>query len=210
MHPWAAEGVHARRVPDGKCHRPPALPEFHSFSGNPPLCSLPRISIIPKRWNFTVCKISCCFWTWIHWVSCSASLCTGLSFFFIKMLYWSIFDFKCYADFFHTAKWFSYTYVCRLLMFVTKPYSTLPNPTTCNLPGSSVCGILWVRLLEWVAIPFSRESSQPGSLMSPTLAGGFFTISAIWEAPYISVCVCLYSFSFSFLLFHFLSSGCWV
>ena len=31
----------------------------------------------------------------------------------------------------------------------------------CNLPGSSVPGILQARVLEWVAIPSSRESSPP-------------------------------------------------
>ena len=31
----------------------------------------------------------------------------------------------------------------------------------CSLPGSSVHGILKARILEWVAIPFSRGSSQP-------------------------------------------------
>ena len=31
----------------------------------------------------------------------------------------------------------------------------------CGLPGSSVCGILQARLLEWVAISCSRGSSQP-------------------------------------------------
>ena len=31
---------------------------------------------------------------------------------------------------------------------------------TCSLPGSSVLGILWVRVFECVAIPFSRGSSQ--------------------------------------------------
>ena len=31
----------------------------------------------------------------------------------------------------------------------------------CSLPGSSVYGILQARILEWVAIPFSRGSSQP-------------------------------------------------
>ena len=29
----------------------------------------------------------------------------------------------------------------------------------CSLPGSSVHGIFWARILEWVAIPFSRGSS---------------------------------------------------
>ena len=30
----------------------------------------------------------------------------------------------------------------------------------CNLPGSSILGILQARILEWVAIPFSKGSSQ--------------------------------------------------
>ena len=30
------------------------------------------------------------------------------------------------------------------------------DPMECSLPGSSVHGILWARILEWVAIPFSR------------------------------------------------------
>ena len=34
-------------------------------------------------------------------------------------------------------------------------------PTLCDLPGSFVHGILQARILEWVAIPFSRGSSQP-------------------------------------------------
>ena len=74
--------------------------------------------------------------------------------------------------------------------------STLCNPTDCNLPGSSVYGILQAKLLEWVAIPSSRGSShqgiEPTSLKSPASAVGFvfvflffvlfFTTSAIWEA----------------------------
>ena len=31
-----------------------------------------------------------------------------------------------------------------------------------SLSGSSVHGILQARILEWVAVPFSRGSSQPG------------------------------------------------
>ena len=46
-------------------------------------------------------------------------------------------------------------------------YSSTPNeslslqPHDCSSPGSSVNGILQTRILEWVAIPFSRRSSQP-------------------------------------------------
>ena len=38
---------------------------------------------------------------------------------------------------------------------------TLCDPTDCSLPGSSVHGIFQARVLEWVAIFFSRASSQP-------------------------------------------------
>ena len=33
----------------------------------------------------------------------------------------------------------------------------------CNLPGSSVHGILQARVLEWVAISFSRDLPDPGT-----------------------------------------------
>ena len=38
---------------------------------------------------------------------------------------------------------------------------TLCDPMDCNLSGSSVHGIFQARILKWVAIPFSRGSSQP-------------------------------------------------
>ena len=37
----------------------------------------------------------------------------------------------------------------------------LCDPMECSLPGSSVHGIFEARVLEWVAISFSRGSSQP-------------------------------------------------
>ena len=39
--------------------------------------------------------------------------------------------------------------------------STLCKLMGCSLPGSSVHGILWARMLEWVAVPSSKRSSQP-------------------------------------------------
>ena len=45
----------------------------------------------------------------------------------------------------------------------------------CNPPGSSVCGILQARILEWEAIPFSRDPSQPSDRIPVScIAGGFF------------------------------------
>ena len=46
------------------------------------------------------------------------------------------------------------------------------DPMDCRPPGSSVHGISQARILEWVAISFSRGSSGPGiGLVSPALAG---------------------------------------
>ena len=45
-------------------------------------------------------------------------------------------------------------------MLVTQSCLTLCNPMDCNPPGFSVHGILQARILEWVAIPFTRGSSQ--------------------------------------------------
>ena len=65
---------------------------------------------------------------------------------------------------------------------------TLQDLVDCSPPGSSVCGILQERILEWVAMPSSRgiflnQGIKPVSLMSSALAGRFFTASATWEAP---------------------------
>ena len=38
---------------------------------------------------------------------------------------------------------------------------TLCDPMDCSLPGSSVHRIFQARVLEWVAVSFSRRSSQP-------------------------------------------------
>ena len=38
---------------------------------------------------------------------------------------------------------------------------TLCDPMDCSRPGSSVHGLLQARILEWVAMPSSRGSSQP-------------------------------------------------
>ena len=44
--------------------------------------------------------------------------------------------------------------------WVAKLYLTLCDPMDCSPPGSSVHGISQARILEWVAISFSRGSSQ--------------------------------------------------
>ena len=49
-----------------------------------------------------------------------------------------------------------------VLSEVTQSLLTLCNPVDCSLPGSSVHGILQARILEWVAISFSRDLPNPG------------------------------------------------
>ena len=46
-------------------------------------------------------------------------------------------------------------------VLVTQSCQTLFDPVDYSTLGSSVHGILQLRILEWVAIPFSRGSSQP-------------------------------------------------
>ena len=67
---------------------------------------------------------------------------------------------------------------------VTQSCPTLCNPMDCSLPGSSLHGIFQTRILEWVAISFSRGSSQPRdwTQVSHTV-GKHFTIWATRKPP---------------------------
>ena len=49
----------------------------------------------------------------------------------------------------------------KLKVLLTQSCPTLCDPTDRSPPGSSVRGILLARILEWVAIPFSRGFSRP-------------------------------------------------
>ena len=66
---------------------------------------------------------------------------------------------------------------------------TFCNSIDCSPPGFSVHGIFQARVLKWVSIFSSRGSPNPGikpeSLTLPALAGGSFTTSTTWEAPYL-------------------------
>ena len=80
---------------------------------------------------------------------------------------------------------------------VAKSYPTLATPwTVCNLPGSSVHGILQARILEWVAISFSRGSFPPrNQTQISCIAGRFFTFfSPLWLLNFLwdfsSLCSC--------------------
>ena len=63
---------------------------------------------------------------------------------------------------------------------------TLCNPMDFSLPDSSVHGILQARILEWVAIPFSRGSCRPGNKTQVSCtASRFLTICDTREALWL-------------------------
>ena len=62
---------------------------------------------------------------------------------------------------------------------------TLCDPVDYSPPGSSVHGVFQAKILEWVAISYSRGSTQPKDQTAPpALTGRFFTTSTTWEALY--------------------------
>ena len=68
------------------------------------------------------------------------------------------------------------------------------DPMDCSLPISSVHGIFHVRMLEWIAVPFSRGSSRPRDRTQVScIAGRFFTIWATREAWFGSLGVDAYT-----------------
>ena len=56
--------------------------------------------------------------------------------------------------------WLTALRVCECACSVAQACPTLCSPMDCNLPGSSINGIFQARVLEWVAISFSRGSSR--------------------------------------------------
>ena len=77
---------------------------------------------------------------------------------------------------------------------------TLCDPLNYSLPSPSVHGILQARILEWVAIPFSRETSQPrdGTWVSH-IAGRFFTLCDTREAPVVCITYVIFRYPINVL-----------
>ena len=92
----------------------------------------------------------------------------GLACFNCKMYYvWLHYRFCCW--------WSEVKSLSHVQLFVT-PW------TVCSLPGSSVHGIFQARILEWVAIFFSRGSSRPRDQTQVSrIAGRLLTIWATRE-----------------------------
>ena len=70
----------------------------------------------------------------------------------------------------------------KVKVLVAQSCPTLCDPMDCSPPGSSVSGMLQARILEWVAMPSSRGSSQcRDQTWVSCIAGRFFMIWATGE-----------------------------
>ena len=87
---------------------------------------------------------------------------------------------------------FTYTFTAFLLFAQSCP--TLCYPVDCSsLPGSSIHGIFQARILEWVAISFSRRSSLPRDWTEVScIVGRRFTVwvtrKVLYVYTYIYIC----------------------
>ena len=104
---------------------------------------------------------------------------------------------------FPTTWWNSFqVYRWKVKVKVTQSCQTLCDPLVCV-----VHGILQARILEWVAFPFSRGSSQPREQTQVSrIAGRFFTSWTKRESP-IYKSFNKASLSFKFTQLNFLSSN---
>ena len=84
-----------------------------------------------------------------------------------------------YKSFIHFCDWVIFNSMNIPQFFVVQLLSWVRlfcNIIDCSPPGSSVHEILWARILEWVAISFSRGSSRPRDQIHVSFSGnGFFT-----------------------------------
>ena len=108
-----------------------------------------------------------------------------------KMMLW-----KCYTQYAskfgklssgHRTRKGQFSFQSQRTCVVSQSCLTLCDPVDCNLPGSSIHGILQARILEWVAISFSKGSSRPRDwTWVSCLVGRRFNLWATREAPHAS------------------------
>ena len=147
----------------------------------PSIASLLRVAIINGFWIF-----SNPFFASIEkfpWFGGSVSLMWFPGIIPLDHVLWS---FKCIVEFgllifcwemLHLLSSEMYVYV-----LVVQWYFTLCNSIDCSAPSSPVHAILQAKILEWVAVSYSRASSQPRDwTWVYCIVGRFFTIWATKE-----------------------------
>ena len=90
----------------------------------------------------------------------------------------------------HLPSYLGFSYSSFLFQTLMKVKVTQLCPTLCNPVDYTVHGLLWARILEWVAFPFSRGSFQPRDRTQVShIAGRVFTTWATREAQTESLSV---------------------
>ena len=79
------------------------------------------------------------------------------------------------------------SHLTRLVVLVAQLCQTLCDPKDCSPPGSSVHRILQARIPEWIAIPYSRGSSQPRDWTWVSCIAGDSLLSELQGSPCYSV-----------------------
>ena len=83
--------------------------------------------------------------------------------------------------------------------------ATLCHPMEVACQASSVCGIFQTRILEWVAISYSRESSRPKDQTPVSCIGKWILYHwATWEIPNL-----VFTFCYSALYYKRTFSTCY-
>ena len=82
----------------------------------------------------------------------------------------------------------------------------LCNSMDCRRPGSSIHGIFQTRILEWVAISFSRDLPDPGvEPMSPSLQADALPSEPPGKYTYTYICIDIYIHTHKYkLIFSFI------
>ena len=90
----------------------------------------------------------------------------GISFFLQAFFAFETFRqwFLVWANFHQASQIYTARYV--ICMLSCSVVSDSCDSMNCNLPDSPVCGVFQARILEWVAISFSRDLSDPWTLIS--------------------------------------------
>ena len=96
---------------------------------------------------------------------------------FVGIIYIEVFS-EFNKSFLVRAEWWKPEYACVCACVHAQSFQLCPtfcDPMDCSPPDSSVHGIFQVKILEWVTLPSSRESSQPRDQIQVSCIAGRFS-----------------------------------
>ena len=129
------------------------------------------------------------FWIYIHRIEIKISKRYWLSQVNCSIIHTSQ---EMEAIYTSTERWMDKEYVVYACMLSSYRCVWLCNPVDCTSPGFSAHGILQARIMEWVAMPSSRQSFQHrGRICISHIASGFSTTEPSEKPTYDGVLLSL-------------------